>query len=245
MGGFGGDSEPGREEQRGCVWTLPHGGPRLGGSRGTHIKQERSAWRFTSGSLPPSPSVDVFSTGGSHCHVTDWAKPAHRGHLSLGAELPCTGLRNKGMRRGKAGSRSSGGRSRPDSEGGGMHSIQAGPPGPHVWGSGPPREGDRGTGLFVYKPSPSSPRFCFPFKPWCGFSTVEVLGGELACWDPSTHRSFPWPALLLEAGPAGAGVGDRGQTPSPSSRPTDPRAPRTVAWEPQGHVVSRHHCAQT
>lgn len=155
------------------------------------------------------------------------------------------GSRIKGCGGGKAGSRSSGGRSRPDSEGGGMHSIQAGPPGPHVWGSGPPREGDRGTGLFVYKPSPSSPRFCFPFKPWRGFSTVEVLGGELACWDPSMHRSFPWPAPLLEAGPAGAGVGDRGQTPSPSSRPTDPRALRTVAWEPQGRVVSRHHCAQT
>lgn len=128
-GGIWGDSEPGREEQRGCVWTLPHGGPRLGGSRGTHIKQERSAWRFTSGSLPPSPSVDVFSTGGSHCHVTDWAKPAHRGHLSLGAELPCTGFGNKGMRRGKAGSRSSGGRSRPDSEGGGCTRYRQAPQG--------------------------------------------------------------------------------------------------------------------
>lgn len=76
--------------------------------------------------------------------TSDWSKPAHLGRLSLGAELPCTGLWNNRMRRGKGRSRSSGGRSRPDSEGGGMHSIQAGPPGPHVWGSGPPREGDRG-----------------------------------------------------------------------------------------------------
>lgn len=101
VGGGAGGTPSRDEEQRGCVWTLPHGGPWLGSLRGIQIKQESSVWRFTSGSLPPSLSVDVFSTGGSRCHITDWSKPAHLGHLSLGAELPCTGLWNNRVRRGK------------------------------------------------------------------------------------------------------------------------------------------------
>lgn len=84
-----------------------------------------------------------------------------------------------------------------------------------------------------------------PFKPWHGFSTLEVLGGELACWDPSSTGASPgWPRSWNQD-PQGLGVGDRGQTPSPSSQPTDPAAPRTAAWEPQGRMVSGHHCAQT
>lgn len=84
--------------------------------------------------------------------------------------------------------------------------TQAGPPGLMSGAQGRLVRETMALGYSLTSHLPCS-RFCFPFKPWHGFSMVEVLGGELARWDPSTDRSLPHPALLLESGPAGAGSG--------------------------------------
>lgn len=87
-----------------------------------------------------------------------------------------------------------------------MHLIQAGPPGPHVWGSGPPREGDHGTGLFAYKPSPLS-QVLFPFQAlawllhgggvgWGACTLGPIYGQEPPPPGPApgvgTRRSWEW-----------------------------------------------------
>ena len=243
VGGWG-DSEPGREEQRDCVWTLPDGGPWLGGLRGIQIKQESSVWCFTSGSLPPSLSVDMFSTGGSHRHITDWSRPAHRGHLSLGAELPCTGLWNNGDAEGE--------KQEAGHQVGGQGRILR--VGDALDTGSPPGLMSGAQGRLVRETMALAVRLqAISLVPGSvSLSSLGVASPWWRCWVGSLHSgthlrtgASPTRPRSWNRDPQELGVGDRGQTPSSSSRPTDPRARRMVAWEPQGRMVNRHHCAQT